>query len=40
MMLNTGAEANMISYELAKELRCLILSIEYLKLKTVSGQVL
>ena len=34
-ILNTGAEANIISYELTKELRCLILSIEYLKLKTV-----
>ena len=39
-MLNTRAEANVISYELAKELRCPILSTEHLKLKTVSGQVL
>ena len=34
-MLNIEAEANVISYELIKELECLILSIEYLKLKTV-----
>ena len=37
VMLNTGAEANVISYKLAKELGCLILSTEYLKLKMVSG---
>ena len=37
VILDTGAEANVISYELAKELGCLILSTEYLKLKTVSG---
>ena len=39
-MLDTGAEANVMSYELAKELGCPILSTEHLKLKTVSGQVL
>ena len=39
-MLNTRAEANVITYELAKKLSCLILSIENLKLKTVSSQVL
>ena len=37
VMLNTGAEANIILYELTKELRCLILSTEYLKLKIVLG---
>ena len=37
IMLNIGVEANVMSYELAKELRCLILSTEHLKLKTVSG---
>ena len=37
VMLDIGAEANVILYELAKELGCLILSIEYLKLKIVSG---
>ena len=40
VMLNIGAEANVMSYELAKELGCLILSIEHLKLKMVLGQVL
>jgi len=39
-MLDIGAEANVMLYELAKSLRYLILSIENLKLKTVSGQVL
>ena len=39
-MLNTRVEANIISYELTKKLRCLILSIENLKLKAVSSQVL
>ena len=39
-MLDTGAEANVMSYELAKSLRCLILSTEKLKLKTVLGQIL
>ena len=39
-MLDTGAEANVMSYELAKGLGCPILSTEHLKLKTVSGQVL
>ena len=36
-ILDTEAEANVISYELAKELGCPILSIEHLKLKTVLG---
>ena len=36
-MLDIGVEANMISYELAKELGCLILSTEHLKLKMVLG---
>jgi len=36
-MLNTRAEANVMSYDLAKCLRCLILSTENLKLKTVSS---
>jgi len=40
VMLDTRAEANVMSYDLAKCLRCLILSIENLKLKTVSSQVL
>ncbi len=40
IMLDIGAEANVMLYELTKSLRCLILSIENLKLKTVSGQVL
>ena len=39
-MLDTGAEANVMSYELAKSLGCPILSTEKLKLKTVSGQIL
>ncbi len=39
-MLDTGAEANVMSYDLAKCLGCPILSTENLKLKTVSGQVL
>ncbi len=39
-MLDTRAEANVMSYDLTKCLRYLILSIENLKLKTVSGQVL
>ena len=39
-MLDTGAEANVMPYELAKSLGCPILSTENLKLKTVSGQVL
>jgi len=39
-MLNTRAEANVMSYELAKSLRCLILSTKKLKLRTVSGQML
>ena len=37
VILNIGAEANIISYELTKELGYLILSIEHLKLKTVLG---
>ena len=37
VILNTEAEANVISYKLTKELGCLILSTEYLKLKIVSG---
>ena len=37
IMLDTGAEANVMSYELVKGLRCLILSIKYFKFKTVSG---
>ena len=39
-MLDTGAEANVMTYELAKKLGCPILSTENLKLKTVSGQIL
>src|SRR6266536_3427808 len=39
-MLDTWAEANVMSYDLAKCLGCPILSTENLKLKTVSGQVL
>jgi hypothetical protein len=39
-ILNTRAEANVMSYELAKSLRCLILSTKKLKLKTVSRQIL
>jgi len=39
-MLDIGAEANVMLYELAKSLRYPILSTENLKLKTVSGQVL
>ena len=39
-MLNIGAEANVILYELAKGLRCLILSTKKLKLKTISRQIL
>ena len=39
-ILDTGAEANVMPYELAKSLGCPILSIENLKLKTMSGQVL
>jgi len=39
-ILDTRAEANVMSYDLTKYLRCLILSIENLKLKTVSSQVL
>ena len=39
-MLDTGAEANIMTYELAKSLGCPILSTENLKLKTVSGQIL
>ena len=35
-MLNTSVEANVMLYELAKSLRCLILSTKKLKLKTVS----
>ena len=37
VMLDIGAEANVMSYELTKELGCLILSTEYLKLKMVLG---
>ena len=37
VILDIGAEANIMLYELAKELRCLILSTKHLKLKTVSG---
>ncbi len=36
-MLDTRAEANIMSYDLAKCLEYLILSIENLKLKTVSS---
>ncbi len=36
-MLDTRAEANVMLYDLAKCLGCLILSIENLKLKTVSS---
>ena len=36
-MLNIGVEANVILYELTKELGYLILSTEYLKLKMVLG---
>ncbi len=39
-ILDTRAEANVMLYDLTKCLRCLILSIENLKLKTVSSQVL
>ena len=39
-ILNTRAEANVMTYELTKKLSCLILSIENLKLKIVSSQVL
>ena len=39
-MLDTRVEANVITYELTKKLSCLILSIENLKLKIVSSQVL
>ena len=37
IILDIGAEANVMSYKLTKELRCLILSIEHLKLKIVLG---
>jgi len=37
VMLNTRAEANVMLYELAKSLRCLILSTKKLKLRTVSS---
>ena len=37
VILNIGAEANVILYKLTKELGCLILSTEHLKLKIVSG---
>ena len=37
VMLNTRAEANVMSYKLAKSLRCLILSTKKLKLRTVSS---
>ena len=40
VILNTGVEANVILYELAKELGYLILSTEHLKLKIVSEQIL
>ena len=36
-ILDTRVEANIITYELAKKLSCLILSIENLKLKIVSS---
>ena len=36
IILNIEVEANIILYKLTKELRYLILSIEYLKLKIVS----
>jgi len=36
-MLDIGVEVNDMLYELVKSLRCLILSIENLKLKTVLG---
>ena len=39
-ILDIGAEANVMLYKLAKSLGCLILSIENLKLKTMSRQVL
>ena len=39
-MLDIGAEANVMPYELAKSLGCPILSTENLKLKTMSRQVL
>jgi hypothetical protein len=39
-MIDTGAEANVMTYELAKSLGCPILSTEKLKLRTVSGQIL
>ena len=40
LMLDIGAKANVMPYELAKSLGCLILSTENLKLKTMSRQVL
>ena len=40
IMLDTRAKANIMSYGLTKDLGCLILSTEHLKLKTVSRQVL
>ena len=40
LILDIGAEANVILYKLAKSLGCPILSIENLKLKTISRQVL
>ncbi len=39
-MLDIRVEANVMLYKLTKSLKYLILSIENLKLKTVSGQVL
>ena len=40
VMLDTRVEANVMLYDLTKCLRYLILSIENLKLKIVSSQVL
>ena len=40
IILDTGAEANVMLYKLTKSLGCPILTIENLKLKTVLGQVL
>ena len=40
VILDTGVEANIMTYELIKSLECLILSIENLKLKIVSNQIL
>jgi hypothetical protein len=37
VILDTRVEANVMLYELAKSLRCLILSTKKLKLKTISS---